>query len=385
MSKPLIKWPGGKAGEIRQFFSLIPDYDRYIEPFVGGGALYFHLSPEHAVINDVSEGLMEFYSLVQAGDEEFHRLLDLYDRTFQALQRQCEEASVLLEGLLSLYMLAEEKNFPVRKLAPHLHITGEIAMAQPVMSELITDREEYLKIMYRSVEDKFIRTARNHLKKPFSDADLRENLITGFTGGYYLYFREIFNRIAAKEIEVSSQYRAANFYFVREYCYGSMFRYNRDGAFNIPYGGKTYNKKDFTAKISRIFSAETRKLLERTELYCEDFESLMKKLELTAKDFLFLDPPYDTQFSDYEGKAFAREDHRRLAEFLYGTKAQFLLVIQNNDYISGLYDGRFRVLRFENQYTYNVRSRNERASEHLIITNVPEQEVPWIRENVRLS
>ena len=41
MLKPLIKWPGGKTNELDRFLSLIPSYDRYIEPFVGGGALYF--------------------------------------------------------------------------------------------------------------------------------------------------------------------------------------------------------------------------------------------------------------------------------------------------------------------------------------------------------
>ena len=43
--KPLIKWPGGKSSEINQFLTLIPDYDRYIEPFAGGGAVFFHLNP----------------------------------------------------------------------------------------------------------------------------------------------------------------------------------------------------------------------------------------------------------------------------------------------------------------------------------------------------
>ena len=41
--KPLLKWPGGKAREIDQIIDLIPEYDRYIEPFFGGGAMFFHL------------------------------------------------------------------------------------------------------------------------------------------------------------------------------------------------------------------------------------------------------------------------------------------------------------------------------------------------------
>ena len=40
------------------------------------------------------------------------------------------------------------------------------------------------------------------------------------------------------------------------------------------------------------------------------------------------------------------------------------------------------MLAFDNKYMYNVRSRNERKSEHLIITNIPEGTVPWLRENI---
>ena len=47
--RPIIKWPGGKSGEIAEIEPLIPSYNRYIEPFFGGGALFFHLAPEAAV------------------------------------------------------------------------------------------------------------------------------------------------------------------------------------------------------------------------------------------------------------------------------------------------------------------------------------------------
>lgn len=69
--EPLIKWPGGKAGEIPYIQGMIPDFDRYVEPFFGGGALFFHLRPRRAVINDVSEDLITFYRLVQAQDRRF--------------------------------------------------------------------------------------------------------------------------------------------------------------------------------------------------------------------------------------------------------------------------------------------------------------------------
>lgn len=60
--KPMIKYGGGKSKEIPHFIHNIPkNYNRYIEPFVGGGALYFHLEPMRAIINDVNTKLYSFY------------------------------------------------------------------------------------------------------------------------------------------------------------------------------------------------------------------------------------------------------------------------------------------------------------------------------------
>ena len=80
--------------------------------------------------------------------------------------------------------------------------------------------------------------------------------------------------------------------------------------------------------------------------------------------------PYDTDFSNYEGKDFTKDDQRRLAEALKKAKAKFILIIKNTDFIYSLYDGFFNILCFDKTYTYNVRSRNERNVEHLIITNI---------------
>ena len=86
---------------------------------------------------------------------------------------------------------------------------------------------------------------------------------------------------------------------------------------------------------------------------------------------MFIDPPYDTDFSDYEGRKFTKLDQERLANLLKRTSAQFILIIKNTDFIYNLYKNSFQIISFDNRYTYNVRSRNERNVEHLIITNVP--------------
>lgn len=60
--KPMIKYRGGKSREIPEMVPYVPSgYGRYVEPFFGGGAMYFHLEPQCALINDLNRPLMSFY------------------------------------------------------------------------------------------------------------------------------------------------------------------------------------------------------------------------------------------------------------------------------------------------------------------------------------
>ena len=64
--KPMIKYRGGKSKEIPCFEKYIPRFaGRYIEPFFGGGAVFFHLEPRVAIINDINGRLMNFYRAVR--------------------------------------------------------------------------------------------------------------------------------------------------------------------------------------------------------------------------------------------------------------------------------------------------------------------------------
>lgn len=369
----IIKWPGGKTREIDKIKHLIPkNYTRYVEPFFGGGALYFHLMPEAAAINDVSDSLIGFYRLVKTQDKSLHDLLICYSDSFQNLISVCDESTSVL---LSIFCDLREGRITKEDLNGVIggFLSGvEEMILSGFRNELLLDKEVFFAFLRKMAADKYIRTVSNHRKKPFSDEDLQENLITGFASGYYMYFRKVHNDISLGRISgCSAAYQSANFYFIREYCYGSMFRYNGKGEFNIPYGGMSYNRKDMRSKIEHMFNPGVAHLFAGTEIHCSDFESFFEKIRLTADDFMFLDPPYDTDFSDYEGKSFTKKDQERLANALKRTEAKFILVIKNTDYIYGLYEKDFNILSFDKQYTYNVRSRNERDVEHLIITNLP--------------
>jgi DNA adenine methylase len=368
----LIKWPGGKSGEIKYIEKIIPPFNRYIEPFFGGGALFFHLKPPRAAVNDISASLVNYYRLVKKQDRLLYDLLISYNNSFVNLIKVCDSNYSDIYDLFYKFMRDSiDKNELTEKTASLLkNLAEEIFLG--FSEELVLDKGEFIDHIIKMAVDKICRLVVNNKRRSFSDKDMKANLITGFVSGYYMYFRKVFNDIELHRIEnPSTQYRAANFYFIREYCYGSMFRYNKRGDFNIPYGGMSYNKKDFRLKIEKMFNDDIGRIFKNTEIRCSDFEQFLNDINLTANDFLFLDPPYDTDFSDYEGKDFTKADQERLALYLRSTAAQFILIIKNTGFIHDLYKDYFNIITFDNQYTYNVRSRNERNVEHLIITNVP--------------
>lgn len=82
-AKPFVKWAGGKRQIIDKLLKLVPvEYDTYYEPFVGGGALLFELSPKKAVINDSNKELMNVYKILSTdkGYEETLKLLNTYEK-----------------------------------------------------------------------------------------------------------------------------------------------------------------------------------------------------------------------------------------------------------------------------------------------------------------
>ena len=87
--KPIIKYRGGKSKEIPFFEKYIPDhFDTYFEPFLGGGAVYFHLHPSKAVINDINPKVMTFYRQVRDNYPEVRRQLDHLEKLYSTNQEE---------------------------------------------------------------------------------------------------------------------------------------------------------------------------------------------------------------------------------------------------------------------------------------------------------
>ena len=92
--KPILKYPGGKCREIPLFEKYIPqNYDRYIEPFFGGGGVYFYLEPKDAILNDLDNRLMEFYRQVRDDYTELAEQLAALKRTYDENQENLKSTS----------------------------------------------------------------------------------------------------------------------------------------------------------------------------------------------------------------------------------------------------------------------------------------------------
>lgn len=255
---PIVKWSGGKKDEIKKFIDFIPKtFDTYLEPFIGGGAVYFHINPQNAVINDVHTELVDFYQSIKDGFSN-----EIY-------------------------------NF---------------------MKDHPNEEETYYKV------------------RSYKPSNRLEN--------------------------------AQRFYYLRKTCFRGMLRYNKKGEFNIPYGRyKNYNFEDIKDK-------RYEELLKNTEVLNKDFKHIFDNYN-SENNFMFLDPPYDSEFTDYGYCSFGKEEHKKLAKCFKETNIKCLMIIGKTKFISQLYDG-YIVGEYNKNYRFKLHSGrigDEINTKHLIIMN----------------
>jgi DNA adenine methylase len=78
---PFLKWPGGKRWFVQRYAALIPsEFDRYIEPFLGSGSVYFHLEPKNAILGDANHDLIDTYKGIKTEWPSIERLLVYHKR-----------------------------------------------------------------------------------------------------------------------------------------------------------------------------------------------------------------------------------------------------------------------------------------------------------------
>lgn len=373
--QPLIKWPGGKSREFVYIKDLIPNFKRYVEPFFGGGAVFFNLKPKKAIINDICEELTDFYKFIKGNGnynrEDFKKELYEYADNWEKIPKYIKIFENKLIDLYNDYKIDKITDKKLRDIVINYLEKEEKKFNGLFLSKFCLDDKNLLNQITTNLISKIKRTRKIEKERgKLPEGDLSKNIETAFRSGFYMHFRDIMN-FNGNKYKIGLAKKIANYYFIREFCYGSMFRFNADGHFNIPYGGIAYNYKDFRGKLDYLFSEEVKKTFQNTIIKNEDFEKIFNSSNFASDDFIFLDPPYDTDFSDYEKEEFNKEDQKRLAGCLYKTKAKFILIIKNTPFIYSLYKNKknIKIDKFEKKYLYNVKGRNNRDVEHLVIYN----------------
>ena len=377
MEKSFIKWAGGKEKELPIILSNLPKkYNRYIEPFVGGGSVYLNINCEDSIINDKSDELIMLYNMIKSNNKEFIRKLKEINHNWVLLENIVADNSKELLNLYNGYVLSKKKSTNNKKIkTDYSDKIYEFVLAHAeefngLMTEHFNIRiDNFLAEVKKNMISKIERMSKiEDTRGKMTDDNILENIECALKSAFYMHFRYLYNSRA--ELEISDEFYCAIFYFIREYCYASMFRYNASGKFNVPYGGISYNRKDFDKKIKNLNSTKLRNYMSHTTIYNMDFEDFCNSIEIKETDFMFLDPPYDTEFSTYAGNEFGKKDQIRLRDYLKHTKAKFMLIIKNTDFIYNLYnqDG-FFIKSFDKKYLVSIKNRNDKDVEHLIITN----------------
>ena len=281
--RPMLKYPGGKSKEIQEFIKYIPYFDgKYIEPFFGGGSLFFYLEPQQSIINDINTKLIGFYKGVRDDFSQLKKELTELERTYKSNR--------------------DEYDF-------------------------LKNENPYIKI-----EDK------------------NEKL--------YYELRDMYNSLIPSKYLDSTLY-----YFINKTAYSGMIRYNSKGEYNVPYG----RYKNFNTEF---ITPGHHELLKNTEIYNGDYSKIFDMSK--PDDFIFLDPPYDCVFSNYENEefkdGFGEDNQRKLAEDFKNLGCKSMMVISETPLIRELYKD-YIFTKYDKSYSVNIKNRFDTDVKHLIITN----------------
>lgn len=161
--------------------------------------------------------------------------------------------------------------------------------------------------------------------------------------------------------------KAAHFVYLNKTCFRGLFRVNRKGLFNVPYGDydrRYYNPDNFKQASIRLQDAEIRR---------GDFE--INLYGAKKGDFIYLDPPYYklggfSDFNRYTDQQFREYDQIRLASLCFELDqagVKWALSNSNTEFIKRLYS-EFNFYKIDARREINLNSRNRKIKE-LLITN----------------
>jgi len=373
---PLIKWAGGKEKELKYIIPNLPKkFVDYYEPFVGGGAVYTGIyninQANNYYINDKSEELICLYLSITNGDRQvFFKILD----------------EIVHNWALLTTVIQKYKKFFIQTYKEYSTDKIDYNKLKNILFEFILAHSDRFNVMFfsifnfnienfiKEIELNFIRKMKRmkyleKTKNNLTDNDILDNIETALKSAFYMHIRHIYNN--TKKYKIDNALKSAMFLFIRNFAYSGMFRYNTKGEFNVPYGGIAYNRKNFRKKVDYLRTKELEVLLNRTTIESLDFEVFFKNHQPTKNDFVFLDPPYDSEFSTYAKNEFTKADQKRLANYLIKEcKAKWMMIIKNTNFIFNLYNNKgLNIQSFDKTYLVSFMNRNDKKAEHLLIAN----------------
>ena len=164
-----------------------------------------------------------------------------------------------------------------------------------------------------------------------------------------------------------------DFLFLNRSCFNGMIRFNKKGAFNVPFGHKPH--RFAPAYITKIVNQVLR-FRDATRLFdwhfvCQDFRATVK--EANVGDFIYCDPPYIGRHVDYYSDWDERSEEALCSE-LSQTKARFMLSTwhsnqhRENQYLKEMWSG-FTISTQEHFYHVGAHERNRKPVLEAVVTN----------------
>jgi len=183
---------------------------------------------------------------------------------------------------------------------------------------------------------------------------------------------DYYYQIRAQEPEtLTAVQRTARLIFLNKTCYNGLYRENRSGQFNVPFG-RYHNPTICDEKRLRNVSY----LLQDVELLAVDFDEVIADAQ--PGDFVYFDPPYvplnkTSNFTDYDQHGFNDDAHRRLAEAVAQLTDDGVNVMLSNssaDLVYELYDnGRYTLHEISARRNINSKANLRGPVKELLILN----------------
>lgn len=186
------------------------------------------------------------------------------------------------------------------------------------------------------------------------------------TPDYYYHLRSL-DPAAMSDVE-----RASRTIYLNKTCYNGLYRVNRTGQFNVPFG-RYLNPRFCEPENIRAVSRQ----LQSAELLVASFERVLQRAK--KGDFIYFDPPYHplsptSNFTAYTKGAFGVEDQRKLAKVFEALDSRGCLVMLSNSatpLVSRFYKRYAKVRVSASRAINSVASRRGRVSELLILNYQP--------------